>query len=200
MIGKIIKYTLLAVVVLFAGTLIFSEETRMDFKVMWASFTKNQVAKLEVQLDQGELALTRYDEAKRKAEQRLVTISRLQKDLQLQATRTKDIIEDYRREGKEDLIARNEEQLVFIQNQQEMYKQSQERIAASLERVKSIRIRAKEDIRLARDRIAILSTAKEALDEHGITQMLEKAEQNVVSLQTQCNKLEAEVEVLNMEE
>lgn len=200
MIGKIIKYTLLAVVVLFAGTLIFSEETRMDFKVMWASFTKNQVAKLEVQLDQGELALTRYDEAKRKAEQRLVTISRLQKDLQLQATRTKDIIEDYRREGKEDLIARNEDQLVFIQNQQEMYKQSQERIAASLERVKSIRIRAKEDIRLARDRIAILSTAKEALDEHGIAQMLEKAEQNVVSLQTQCNKLEAEVEVLNMEE
>ena len=200
MIGKIIKYSLMTMVVLFAGTLIFSEETRTDLKNIWYTFTKNQVGRLESKVNQGELALMRYDEAKRKAEQRLITITRLQKDLQMKAARTKELIEDYRSQGKEDLIARNEEQLNFIQNQQEMYKQSEERIRASLGRVKTVRTRAREDIRLARDRIAILNTAKEALDNQDMEQLLAKAEQNVSSLQSQCSKLEAEVEVLNMEE
>lgn len=200
MIAKIIKYALLTLAVLVGAVLIFSEEARTDLMAIAGVAAKSQVAKLEAQVDQGELALTRYDEAKRKAEQRLVTISRLEKDLEMQVVRTKDLIEDYRQDGKADLVARNESQLSFIQSQQEMYKQSKARIVTSLERVKSIRIRAREDIRLARERIAILATAKEALDEQGIAQLLEKAEQNVISLQTQCNKLEAEVEVLNLEE
>ena len=77
---------------------------------------------------------------------------------------------------------------------------STERIARKLEEVKTIRMRAREDVRLARERIAILETSKSALDEEGMADMLQKAEQNISNLQSHCNKLAAEVEVLNMEE
>ncbi len=200
MVRKIITYALLGLVALFVGGLVCSKDFRDECRIMWAVFTRNQVAKLEAQLDQGELALMRVDEAKAKAEQRLRTIRALQMDVEVNLRRTKEKAEDYRRSGKEDLALRNDEQARFMQHQLDSYVGSTERIARKLEEVKTIRMRAREDVRLARERIAILETAKSALDEEGMADMLQKAEQNISNLQSHCNKLAAEVEVLNMEE
>lgn len=200
MIAKIIKYAILALVLALVCGLAFSPNFRGELRIMGAVLTNNSVAKLEAQLDQGELALLRYDEAKDKAERKLATMLRTQKDLNFNIARKQEKVADYREQGREDLAMRNEEQIRIMQQQLEMFAKSTERMQASLERIKLIRSRAREDIGLVRERIAILSTAKEALDDQGMTELLEKAEQNVSSLQSQCSKLAAEVEVLNMDE
>lgn len=200
MIAKIIKYAILALVLALVSGLAFSPNFRGELRIMGAVLTNNSVARLEAQLDQGELALLRYDEAKDKAERKLATMLRTQKDLNFNIARKQEKVADYREQGREDLAMRNEEQIRIMQQQLEMFAKSTERMQSSLERIKLIRSRAREDIRLVRERIAILSTAKEALDDQGMAELLEKAEQNVSSLQSQCNKLAAEVEVLNMDE
>lgn len=200
MIAKIIKYAILALVLALVCGLAFSPNFRGELRIMGAVLTNNSVAKLEAQLDQGELALLRYDEAKDKAERKLATMLRTQKDLNFNIARKQEKVADYREQGREDLAMRNEEQIRIMQQQLEMFAKSTERMQSSLERIKLIRSRAREDIGLVRERIAILSTAKEALDDQGMTELLEKAEQNVSSLQSQCSKLAAEVEVLNMDE
>ncbi len=200
MIAKIIKYAILALVLALICGLAFSPNFRSELRIMGAVLTNNSVAKLEAQLDQGELALLRYDEAKDKAERKLATMLRTQKDLNFNIARKQEKVADYREQGREDLAMRNEEQIRIMQQQLEMFAKSTERMQSSLERIKLIRSRAREDIGLVRERIAILSTAKEALDDQGMTELLEKAEQNVSSLQSQCSKLAAEVEVLNMDE
>ena len=200
MIAKIIKYTILALVLALGGGIAFSPNFRGELRIMSAALTNNSVAKLEAQLDQGELALLRYDEAKNKAEKRLSTMLRTQRDLQMNIARKQEKVADYREQGREDLAMRNEEQINIMQQQLEMFSKSTEKLKSSLERISLIRSRAREDVQLVRERIAILSTAKEALDDQGMIELLEKAEQNVTSLQNQCNKLAAEVEVLNMDE
>lgn len=200
MIAKIIKYTILALVLALGAGIAFSPDFRGELRIMGAALTNNSVAKLEAQLDQGELALLRYDEAKNKAEKRLSTMLRTQRDLQMNIARKQEKVADYREQGREDLAMRNEEQINILQQQLEMFSKSTEKLKSSLERISLIRSRAREDVQLVRERIAILSTAKEALDDQGMIELLEKAEQNVTSLQNQCNKLAAEVEVLNMDE
>lgn len=200
MIAKIIKYTILALVLALGAGIAFSPDFRGELRIMGAALTNNSVAKLEAQLDQGELALLRYDEAKNKAEKKLSTMLRTLKDLQMNIARKQEKVADYREQGREDLAMRNEEQINIMQQQLEMFSKSTEKLQSSLERISLIRSRAREDVQLIRERIAILSTAKEALDDQGMTELLEKAEQNVSSLQNQCNKLAAEVEVLNMDE
>lgn len=200
MIAKIIKYTILALVLALGGGIAFSPNFRGELRIMGATLTNNSVAKLEAQMDQGELALLRYDEAKNKAEKKLSTGLRTLMDLKNNIARKQEKVADYRAQGREDLAMRNEEEINILQRQVEMLSKSNKRLQSSLERISLIRSRAREDVQLIRERIAILSTAKEALDDQGMTELLEKAEQNVISLQNQCNKLAAEVEVLNMDE
>ncbi len=200
MLKKIIRYTLVGCAVFVVLLLMFSPGFRTETRIMFQVVTGQTVAALETQLDQGNLALKRFDEAYAKAEQRLISLKHLQLDAQLCCRRAQERAADYRRRGKEELAVRNDDQVAFYEKQQVGYAKSIASRTQKLEELRNVRERAREDVRLARERIAMLKATRDALDNSGQEEMLEKANENVEALQSKCNKLSAEIEILNMEE
>lgn len=195
LIGKIAAVVCAVVLVVLAC----SPEVRTELGIVFKVATGQSVAALETKLDQGTLALQRFDTEYAKAEQKLVTLKHLQLDAQLCLRRAREIATDYRNQGKEELALRNDEQSDFYEKQLAGYEKSIESRTKKLQELRTIRERAREDVRLARERIAMLKATKDALDDSGQEEMLEKASENVRNLQSSCNELSAGIDVLNME-
>lgn len=200
MVGKIVKYALCALGVCLVALLLFSQKFRSELPVMWAVVSGSVVDKLEAQLEQGALALARFDEEYAKAEQKLVTLRHLRLDAEHSEQRAREAAEQYRRQGKKELAQRNEEQAAFFEKQRSSYDTTIQKRSEGLLELKRIRELAREDVRLARERIAMLQAARDAMDNSGQEEMLEKAQQNIRSLQSHCNRLSAEIEVIQLTE
>lgn len=198
MITKIIKYSLLALVVLIAGVLIFSPDTRQQLALLISVGKQSSIELLEKRLDQGALALQRFDKEYTKAQQKLATLKSLKMDAQLSVRRAEEKSAEFRRLGKEELAARNAEQVSFFKAQLEGYDKSIASRSVKLMELKSMREKAREDVRLARERIAMLKATRDALDDEQQQQELERAQQNIYNLQSYCNRLTAEIEVINI--
>ena len=200
MVGKIVKYTLCALGVCLAALMLFSPKFRSELPVLWAAASGSVVDKLEAQLEQGAVALARFDEEYAKAEQKLVTLRHLRLDAEHSEQRARETAEQYRRQGKEELAQRNEEQADFFEKQRSSYDASIQKRSEGLVELKRIRELAREDVRLARERIAMLHATRDAMDNSGQEETLEKAQQNIRSLQSHCNRLSAEIEVIQLTE
>lgn len=198
MLKKIIIYSIAALLLLFVGTIICSAEYRSDVKILWYSFVGDKVSRMEAQVDQGTLALARYDQAYNTAYNKLTALMGAQADAGVGARRFREAAEAQRREGREDLALRSEEQAAFFESKQEAVKNSIEKRKAKLQELKMIRERAYQDVRFARQRIAMMQTMRDSLDDAGMQDVLDKAEQNVANLQSNCNRLNAEIDVLLM--
>ncbi|MBE6419950.1 MAG: hypothetical protein E7031_07425 [Akkermansiaceae bacterium] len=195
---KIIGYIAGGIALLFVAGLIFSEEFRMEMKLIWITVTGSTIDKLELQLDQGELALSRYDQAVRLQQNKLAKLYGVIKDAEMGEKKNKEKAADYRKEGKEDLALRHEEAAKKCREQANLAGSKVEKMEESLKKVKNLRERARADVNIARQNIATLKTMEDALDDSGIQELLDKAEQNVTNLQSQCNQIEAEIEVLSL--
>lgn len=198
MIKKIIIYSTAALALLFVGTIVFSPEYRADVKIAWYAFVGDKVSRMEAQVDQGTLALARYDQAYNSAYNKLTALMGTQTDAAVSVRRFREDAETQRREGREDLALRSEEQAAFFESKQEAVKNSIEKRKVKLAELKKIRERAYQDVRFARQRIAMMQTMRDSLDDAGMQDVLDKAEQNVANLQSNCNKLNAEIDVLMM--
>ena len=200
MVGKIVKYALCALGVCLVALLLFSQKFRSELPVMWAAASGCVVDKLEAQLEQGALALARFDEEYAKAEQKLATLRHLRLDAEHSVQRAREAAEQYRRQGKEELARRNDEQASYFEKQLSGYEIVIQTRSEKLLELKRIRELAREDVRLARERIAMLQATRDAMDNSGQEDTLEMAQQNIHSLQSHCNRLNAEIEVIQLVE
>lgn len=201
MTSNIIKYALCGIAALVLLLLIFSSGFRTETEIIVKTAAGQGVEALESRLDQGRLALQKFDAEYAKAEQKLISMKHLQLDAQLCMRRAREKAAAYRAQGKEELALRNDEQGAFYQKQLANYEKSIPARTAKLQELSSIRELTKEDVRLARERIAILKATRDTLnDQSGQEEMIEKANGNIANLQSYCNQLSAEIDVLNMEE
>lgn len=198
MMTKIIKYTLCALSVLLVALLVFSPSFRREVPIMVSATADHAVGVLEKQLDQGSLALRRFDEEYVKAEQKLVSLRHLRLDAQRGMQRAKETAAQYRSQGKDELARRNEEQAAFYEKQAADYEISIQKRSEKLQELKRIRELAREDVRLARERIVMLQATRDAMDSDGQEEMLQKAQENIESLHSHCNRLNAELEVIKL--
>ena len=198
--GKLIGKIVGVVCVIVLVALVCSPAARTELGIICKVVTGQSVSALESKLDQGTLALQRFDTEYVKAEQKLVALKHLQLDAKLCLRRAQEKATDYRNQGKEELALRNDEQASFYEKQLVGYEKSIESRTKKLQELRTIRERAREDVRLARERIAMLKATKDALDDSGQEEMLEKASENVRNLQSNCNRLSAEIDILNIED
>ena len=198
MINRIVKYALTALGVFLVALLLFSPKFRRELPILWATVSGSVVDKMEAKLDQGTLALARFDEEYTKAEQKLITLKHLKLDAQHSQKRAEEKAAQYRNQGKEELASRNDEQAAFFEKQVADYETTIDKRSEKLLELKHIRELAREDVRLARERIAMLQATKNAMDRSGQEEMLQKAQENINSLQSHCNRLDAEIEVIKL--
>lgn len=200
MIRKIIVRTFWVIIIAMGITIACSPKMRESIRAVWLTFTGDAVDLLERQFDQGELALQRFDSEYIKAQQKLATLKTLQAESKMSMRRAQEKAADYRRSGKEDLALRNDEQVAFFQKQMEGYENTIASRAAKLVELKVLRERAQEDVRLARERIAILRATRDALDSEQQQENLARAQENINNLQSRCARLSAEIDVINLTE
>lgn len=200
MITKTIKYVVLGVLAFVLVSLACSEKLRSEVALIWPTITGNAVAKLELQVDQGALALQRFDNEYIRAQQKLTQLKAVARDTLLNMRRAQEHARDYRAQGKEELARRNDEQAAFCESQHAMQETAIQNLEAKLIELKATRERAREDVRLARERISILLAQRDAMDQTGMKDTLDRAEENVRNLQSTCNRLISEIEVLNITE
>lgn len=199
MMEKVFKYVLIGVLLL-AGLMLLCPKFRNALPAMHAAVSGSVVDKMESRLDQGTLALVRFDEEYTKAEQKLIALRHLRLDAQYNMQKAQETAARYRNQGKEELARRNDEQVAFYENQLTGYDVSIGKRSEKLRELKQLRELAREDVRLARERIAMLHATREAMDTGAQEEMLEKAQMSINSLQSHCNRLHAEIEVLKLSE
>lgn len=197
---KIIKYIISLVAAAVLLTLVCSANLRNELVAIWVAATGDAVDKLELQADQGSLALQHFDSVFKDEQQRLRIWTQTSKD-NLQSMRAaKARAAALRAQGKENMAIQNDEAAAYYEGRVEFYEQKVQHHEAKLIELKGVRECAREEVRLLRERIAILSSTREALDSQDMQEMLDRAEQNVRNLQRSCNKLSAEIEVLSLTE
>ena len=200
MIRKIIIRTIVGIVIAMGITIACSPKLRENVRVIWITFTGDAVDLLEEHFDQGELALQRFDSEYLKAQRKLTTLKSLQIESQMSMRRAQEKAADYRRNGKEDLALRNDEQVEFFKSRMEGYEKTIATRSAKLVELKTLRERAREDVRLARERIAILRATRDALDDEQQQDNIARAQENINNLQSCCARLSAEIDVINLTE
>ena len=198
MMAVIFKYALCMLGGLLVALLILSPTSRREASVVVLAAADHVVSTLEKRLDQGCLALRRFDEEYAKAEQKLVSLRHLRLDAQHGLQRAKETAMQYRRQGKVELALRNDEQAVFFEKQAANYESVIQKRSEKLLELKRIRELAREEVRLARERLTMLQVAREAIETDGQKEMLQKAQENINNLQSICNRLNAEVEVMQL--
>lgn len=133
MLKKIITYSVAGFVLLFAATIVFSPEYRSDVKVIWYTFVGDKIALMETQVNQGDMALKRYDQVFNTAYNKLTTLVGTQADCKVSARRFREMAETQRRQGREDLAIRSEEQALFFETKLETIANSIEKRKKKLE-------------------------------------------------------------------
>ncbi len=195
---QIIKYVVGGIVLLFVAGLIFSPSFRMEMKLIWTAMVGNAVDKLEAQLDQGELALAKYDQAYALQKSKLQKLIGVKKDAELAEKKELEKADDYRKKGKEDLALRCENSAKDWKARYDQADETAKKMEPKLQEVETLRERAYEDVRIARQHIATLKAMSDAMDDEEVQKLMDEAEQNVTNLQSHCNSLEAQIEVLQL--
>ncbi len=197
---KILTGIVVAVAALGFIWLLLPENTQMSLITVFKVGSEGVVARLEKQVDQGQLALEHVDAAYRKAEQNLVKLKALRLDAKASLQQAETRVKDYEKKGRADLAARNQSQVEFFRTQYEGYERSIASRTQRLQEISVLRSRAREDVRLVREKIAYLKATRDALDTEGQQEMLDHADQLINQMHQSCNRLTAEVEVLNMQD
>ncbi len=161
---------------------------------------RSVISEIEKQVDQGQLALEHVDAAYRHAEMKLIQLKALKSDAGVSLQQAENRVADYEKRGRSDLAAKNRDQVEFFRKQFEGYDRSIASRTQKLQEIGVLRSRAREDVRLVREKIAYLKATRDALDSEGQQEMLDHVEQLINQMHHSCNRLTAEVEVLNMEE
>lgn len=205
MIGKIIKYTVSLVLGLLLVAIICSPKIRTalgnalaDTETIIGVGVDSTLKKMEGQVDQGELALARFDEIYSTQKNKLATLKGNQRDCMLAIQRIKERSESMRRMGKTHLESRSESEIAFYQERYDKLSRTIELREPKLKEVKRLREITYEDVRNARYRINMLKANRDAMDDEDLQRELDRAQENVANLQAQCNRLHSEVEVLEL--
>lgn len=193
---RMIKYTVAGALAALVLTFACSEELRNEAAVMWVAATGDIVDRFELELNQGTLALQRYDNAFIKEQQKLTRLKAVHRDNLLSADVKRERARSWRAQGKEDLALRDEAAAALYAEHATACEKSIEKRTAQLIELKALRERARLDVGNARELIAILAATQDALDQEGRQETLDRAEQNIRNLQSYCNRLQAGVEVL----
>lgn len=176
------------------------ESTGSSIAAVFRVGGKSLLEKVEDQADQGNLALEQVDTAYRKAAQKLAALKALKLDARVSLQQAETRAADYERKEKLDLASGNREQAEFFRAQYENYDRAIVSRTRKLQEIGVLRSRAREDVRLAREKIAYLKATKDALDDEGGREILERAGQLIGRMRQTCNRMQAEMEVMNMEE
>lgn len=195
---KLIKYAVSGVVALFLLMMAASNDFRSSMHLCFVALTGDAVDRIELQVDQGSLALQRFDNEYARAQQKLVQLKALSRDYQLDIRRSQARAKDFRAEGKEELAGSNDDHVTFLTQRLTECDASIERQSAELIELKSEREKARETVRILRERIALMKAERDALDKEGSKETLQRAEQNVENLKKSCNELTSRIEVINM--
>ncbi len=193
---KYMKYVAYAALILFLSGLLFSPSFRTDVKMWTAVVFSDAVGRMEAQVDQGELALKRYENIYIKEMEKVQILHKVIKDYQVSLDREVEAVAQCEREGREDLATMHRKQVDFLKQKLEMAERRGVRKLESLRNIKTICERGKLDVTLAKERIALLAASREVMDDAGMEEELAKAEKNISNMKSSCNKLEAEVEIL----
>lgn len=194
---NIIRYTISAVCVFFIGLFAFSPNFREATIRVWFYYIIDKpVDYLERSVDQGALALELFDKQYVTAQNKLGKLKALKMDVELSVQRTQERIDSFKRQGKEDLVLRNEQQLNFYRTQLAGYDKSITSRTSKLVELKTMREQAREDVKLARERINLLKATREALSDGDQQDIIDRAQENVASLQSYSNQLTSEISVL----
>lgn len=193
---KYMKYVAYSALILFLSGLLFSPRFRSDVKMWTAVVFSDAVGRMEAQVDQGELALKRYENIYIKEMEKVQILHKVIKDYQVSLDREEEAVVQCEREGRDDLASLHRKQVDFLKQKLEMTEKRGVRKLESLRKIKTICERGKLDVTLAKERIALLAASREVMDDAGMEEELAKAEKNISNLKSSCNKLEAEVEIL----
>lgn len=153
--------------------------------------------KLEKQVDQGDLALTRFDRAYTNASKKLIALKTLKADALSNMERAQAKVKEYEAAGNTSLAQKNRQQAEFFEKQYNSYDETLVRRAKKLKELKQKREELFEDVHLLRERIAYLESMRDALSEEDTQSVLRDAESRIAEVQHRCNELSAEVELLN---
>ncbi len=197
---KIITCLLATVAVLSMVWVLLPQSARMSIVAVLRVGGMGIVAEIEKQVDEGQLALEHVDAAYRQAEQKLIQLKALKMDAAVSLEQAENRVADYEKRGRTDLAAKNRQQVDFFRKQFEGYDRSIVSRTQKLEEIGVLRSRAREDVRLVREKVAYLRATRDALDSEGQRETLEHVDQLINQMHQSCNRLTAEVEVLNMEE
>lgn len=205
MIGKVMKYTVGILLGLLLVVIICSPKIRTalgnaleDTETIIEVGVDSSLKKMENQVDQGELALARFDEIYSTQKNKLASLKGIQKDCQLAIRRIKERSESMRRMGKTHQDSRSEEEIAFYQERYDKVVRTIELREPKLKEVKRLCEIAYEDVRNARHRINMLKATRDSMDDEELQRALDRASENVAHLQNQCNRLHSEVEVLEL--
>lgn len=193
---KVIKYTVTGVLAAAVLSMICSENLRNELAVMWAAATGDVVDRLELQLDQGSLALRRYENIIITEQRKLTRLKAVHGDHLNNVSSKQERARSWRAQGRLDLAQRDEAAAAISAEQAAACEKSIEKRTAKLIELKTLRERARLEVNNTRELVALLSATRDALEQEGLQDTLDNAEQNIRNLQSYCNRLQAEVEVL----
>ena len=193
MLKSTIKYTLLIAGGLFAGAIAFSPDFRTEISQLFSVLSHDAISKLEAKADQGELALTRYEQAYREQANKLASTIHNRDEALSEIRRAKARAEEFRAAGKETRAMLNERDVATQQKRHERACRQIEKRGPRLKIIHEKMEIAREEVRILRKNIEELRSMRDAMDNTGLQDLLDKAEQNVANLNSQCISINAEI-------
>lgn len=200
MMKKAIKYILIVLVIGLAAQLTFNPSFRDSVVDTWYSLVLRDVDKLNYSVDRGDRALAVFDQQYKTASQKLVSLKALRDDSAMRIKQRKEQVDSSRKQGKEDLALRYEEQVSFYEKQLQNYDISIQKRTEKLIELNKKRELARADVEMARERINTLRATRDAMSQEDAYALMNEAKGYIDSLQMHSNELTAGIEVLMMED
>lgn len=200
MMKKAIKYILIVLVIGLAAQLTFNPSFRDSVVDTWYSLVLRDVDKLNYSVDRGDRALAVFDQQYKTASQKLVSLKALRDDSAMRIKQRKEQVDSSRKQGKEDLARRYEEQVSFYEKQLQNYDISIQKRTEKLIELNKKRELARADVEMARERINTLRATRDAMSQEDAYALMNEAKGYIDSLQMHSNELTAGIEVLMMED
>lgn len=198
MIQNIIKKAICIAVLIIAAGLILSPRLRESVMCLFMSAHETAIAKLEAQANDGDMALSRYEQAYREQANKLSSTIRLRDNAVYEIERAQRRAEEFRAAGKETQALLNERDVERQKRQHERACRRIEKLAPGVKKLREKMEIAREEVRIMRKNIIELSSMRDAMDDSGLQELLDKADQNIANLNSQLNAINAEIEVLEL--
>lgn len=198
MLHNIIKTLFYIVALAIAAGLIFSPRLRESVMCVFMSAHDSAIAKLEAQADDGDLALSRYEQAYREQANKLSNTIRLRDNAAYEIERAQRRANEFRASGKETQALLNEKDIERQKRQHERACRRIEKLGPGVKKLREKMEIAREEVRIMRKNIIELSSMRNAMDDSGLQEILDKADLSIANLNSQLNAINAEIEVLEL--